>query len=280
MLPAPNLMPDKYAVIGNPIAQSKSPIIHTMFAQSCGQTISYERIEGAVGEFAQSVDAFRTSGGLGINVTAPFKLDAFAYATHPSEAANIAGAVNAMKFVDERIYADNFDGVGLVRDVVANLATPIRDKRVLFLGAGGATRGALAPCLAEMPAEIVIANRDISKADGLASKFAQGSRVRASSYEAIASETFDIVFNATSASLNLALPPVSARAFARCELAYDLTYGKGLTPFLRLARESGANSIADGVGMLVEQAAEAFLWWRNVRPNTQPVIKKLTVPLV
>jgi shikimate dehydrogenase len=273
-------MPDQYAVIGNPIAQSKSPIIHTMFAQSCGHSISYERIEGAIGAFAPTVDAFRARGGVGMNVTAPFKLDAFAYATDPSEAARTAGAVNALKFVGDRVYAENFDGVGLMRDVLTNLNTAIQGQRVLFLGAGGATRGALMPCLAQAPAEIVIANRDVSKAISLAGEVARNTRVHASSYDAVANEHFDIVFNATSASLHQALPPIGANAFARCLLAYDLTYGKGLTPFLQFARECGAKRIADGVGMLVEQAAEAFLWWRGVRPQTREVVEKLTIPLV
>jgi shikimate dehydrogenase len=272
-------MPDQYAVIGNPIAQSKSPIIHSMFAEACGHRISYERIEGAIGAFAHTVDTFRARGGVGMNITAPFKLDAFAYATDPFEAARIAGAVNALKFVGDRVYAENFDGVGLMRDVVSNLSTTIQRRRVLFLGAGGATRGALMPCLAQAPAEIVIANRDVSKAIALVRDVACDARVLATSYDSIANEHFDIVFNATSASLSQALPPVGSEVFAQCQLAYDLTYGKGLTPFLKLARESGAKRIADGVGMLVEQAAEAFLWWRGIRPQTQNVIERLNVPL-
>jgi shikimate dehydrogenase len=279
-------MPESYAVIGNPIAQSKSPIIHSMFADACGHAISYERIEAPIDGFARTVDAFRAMGGLGINVTAPFKLDAFAYATHPSEAAKIAGAVNCMKFEADRVYAENFDGVGLVRDIVANLQTQIRGKRVLFLGAGGATRGALMPFVAEASSEIVIANRSLEKAEALLDGVVGSSRanLRACSYETlnmdneISANRFDLILNATSASLAQALPPIEASAFARCELAYDLTYGKGLTPFLRLAKESGATRIADGVGMLVEQAAEAFLWWRGVRPDTEHAIARIAVP--
>jgi shikimate dehydrogenase len=279
-------MPDSYAVIGNPIAQSKSPIIHSMFAEACGHAISYERIEAPVDGFAQTVDTFRARGGLGINVTAPFKLDAFTYATDPSDAARIAGAVNCMKFENGRVYAENFDGVGLVRDIVTNLATPIRGKRVLILGAGGATRGALMPFIRESPQDLVIANRDTQKAEALVNdvlkaspSLASHSRIRACAYDALDRDGFNIVLNATSASLTQALPPLPASALSRCELAYDLTYGKGLTPFLRFAKENGVARVVDGVGMLVEQAAEAFQWWRGVRPETKYAIQRITVPL-
>jgi shikimate dehydrogenase len=273
-------MPDSYAVIGNPIAQSKSPIIHTMFAEASGHSISYERIEAPIDGFRATVDRFRANGGRGVNVTAPFKLEAFAYATEASEAARIAGAANALKFEGDRIYAENFDGIGFVRDVVVNLATPVRGMRVLFLGAGGATRGALMPCLGEEPNEIVIANRDVAKAQALARDVANDERVVACTYDALDRQGFDIVINATSASLTQALPPINDAAFVGCKLAYDMTYGKGLTPFLALARRTSVAQIADGVGMLVEQAAEAFNWWRGVRPSTQDAIKRLSVPLI
>jgi shikimate dehydrogenase len=307
-------MPDLYAVIGNPIAQSKSPIIHTMFAEACGHTISYERIEAPLGKFAETVDAFRARGGRGINITAPFKLDAFAYATRASDAARIAGAANAMKFDGDTVEAENFDGIGLVRDIVANLGVAIRGKRVLFLGAGGATRGALQPFLAEAPSEIVIANRNLQKAHSLVNEVTKNSNVIACDYASLASgptslasdptslasdptslasdptslasdpmslanRSFDIVVNATSASLTHASPPISSTLFNQCTLACELAYGKGLTPFLKLAKEGGAAQLADGVGMLVEQAAEAFAWWRGVRPKTQAVIDALRVPL-
>jgi len=273
-------MTDRYAVIGNPIQQSKSPLIHTAFAQATGQDIEYTKIEGPLGQFAATVDAFRAAGGLGMNITAPFKLDAFAYATDRSPAAELAGAANAMKFEGGRVYAENFDGVGLVRDVVYNLGRPMRGQRVLLLGAGGAARGALLPFLAEQPAELVIANRTVEKAEELARIGAAHGNVRACGYQALANHTFDIVFNATSASLRAELPPVPATVFAPGALAYELAYGKGLTPFLRLAQNAGVQSLADGVGMLAEQAAEAFAWWRGVRPDTRAVIDQLTVPLV
>ena len=274
-------MSDLYAVVGNPIAQSKSPIIHSMFAEACGHQITYERVESPLGKFAETVDAFRARGGAGINITAPFKLDAVAYASEKSAAARTAGAANAIKFDGANSIAENFDGVGLVRDIVANLRTPLRAKRVLVLGAGGATRGALSPILGEQPSEVWIANRDIAKARALVADVvgATNANVHACGYDALSDGAFDVILNATSSSLTKALPPIAGGLFSGCTLAYDLTYGKGLTPFLRLAKESGAEQWVDGVGMLVEQAAEAFNWWRGVRPATAQVVKHLTVPL-
>jgi shikimate dehydrogenase len=276
-------MTDRYAVIGNPIEQSKSPLIHMAFAQVNGQDIDYAKLLAPVDGFAAVVDAFRASGGRGLNVTAPFKLDAFAYATDLALSAQMAGAVNAMKFEGDKVYAENFDGIGLVRDVVHNLALPLKGKRVLILGAGGATRGALLPLLAEQPAELVIVNRTVAKAQALAALAHQHQSgqvpVTGLGYEAVQGE-FDVVLNASSSSLSAELPPMHAKVFAPGCLAYDLTYGKGLTPFLKLAQQAGVTRLADGVGMLAEQAAEAFAWWRGVRPDTAAVIATLTVPLV
>nr|WP_315235833.1 shikimate dehydrogenase [uncultured Limnohabitans sp.] len=276
-------MTDRYAVIGNPIEQSKSPLIHTAFAQVSGQDIEYTKLLAPLGGFAEVVDAFRTSGGRGMNVTAPFKLDAFAYATDLAPSAQMAGAVNAMKFEGGKVYAENFDGVGLVRDLLHNLACPLKGRRVLILGAGGATRGALLPLLAEEPAELVIVNRTLAKAETLAT-LAQKHQtasvpVQGLGYAALQGQAFDVVLNATSSSLTAELPPLPASVFAPGCLAYDLTYGKGLTTFLKLASESGVTRLADGVGMLAEQAAEAFAWWRGVRPDTTSVIQQLTIPL-
>lgn len=273
-------MIDQYAVIGNPIAFSKSPLIHASFAQATGQEIEYRKIEGPLGRFEETVAAFRAAGGKGLNITAPFKLDAFAYASEHSPAALLAGAANAIKFDGERVLAENFDGVGLVRDVVHNLGHALRGKRVLMLGAGGAARGALLPFLAEQPTELVIANRNVDKAQALARLGASRGQVRGCGYDALAGERFDLVFNATSASLVGELPPVPATVFASAALAYELAYGKGLTPFLRLAQGAGVRQLADGVGMLAEQAAEAFAWWRGVRPDTRAVIGQLTIALV
>jgi shikimate dehydrogenase len=277
-------MTDRYAVIGNPIEQSKSPLIHTAFAQVTGQDIEYTKLLAPLGGFSAVVDAFRASGGRGMNVTAPFKLDAFAYATELAPSARMAGAVNAMKFEGDKVYAENFDGVGLVRDLVHNLGCPLQGRRVLILGAGGATRGALLPILAQGPAELVIVNRTVAKAQELvesARKHQSGSvPVRGIGYADLGGQGFDVVLNATSASLTAELPPLSASAFASGCLAYELAYGKGLTPFLKLASQAGVTHLADGVGMLAEQAAEAFAWWRGVRPDTARVIEQLTVPLV
>ena len=277
-------MTDRYAVIGNPIVQSKSPLIHSAFAQESGQDIAYTKLLAPVGGFAEVVDAFRASGGRGMNVTAPFKLDAFAYATDLAPSAQMAGAVNAMKFEGAKVYAENFDGVGLVRDLVHNLACPLKGRRVLILGAGGATRGALLPLLAEQPAELVIVNRTVSKAQELAALAQQHQTgqvpVQGLGYADLQGEAFDVVLNASSSSLSAELPPLHASVFAPGCLAYDLTYGKGLTPFLKLAQQAGVTQVADGVGMLAEQAAEAFAWWRGVRPGTAAVIHQLTVPLV
>jgi shikimate dehydrogenase len=275
-------MTDRYAVIGNPIVQSKSPLIHSAFAQVTGQDIDYGKLLGPLGEFAATVDAFRSSGGRGMNVTAPYKLDAFAYATDLATSAQMAGAVNAMKFEGDKVYAENFDGVGLVRDVVHNLGCPLQGRRVLILGAGGATRGALLPLLAEQPAELVIVNRTVTKAHELAvlAQQHQTGQVQGLGYADLQGQAFDVVLNATSSSLTAELPPLPVSVFAPGCLAYDLTYGKGLTPFLKLAQQAGVTQVADGVGMLAEQAAEAFAWWRGVRPDTSSVIAQLTVPLV
>jgi shikimate dehydrogenase len=270
---------DRYAVIGNPIGHTKSPLIHGAFAQASGQGLAYTAIEAPLDGFAAAVRAFRDAGGRGMSVTAPFKLQAWEIADVRSERAERAGAVNALKFDAGRIHADNFDGVGLVNDIQRNLRLPMRGKRVLLLGAGGAARGILLPFLTESPREMVIANRTGAKARALAQEFGLPGNLRACGYGDIGEASFDVVVNATSASLKDELPPVPASAFQPEGLAYELVYGKGMTPFLKLAKASGVERIADGVGMLVEQAAEAFLWWRGVRPATRPVIEKLTVPL-
>ena len=276
-------MTDHYAVIGNPISHTKSPLIHGLFAQAAQQDMEYTAIEGPVEPdtaFADAVRAFAVGGGKSVNVTAPFKLKAFAMADERSERATLAGAANALKFEGGRILADNFDGIGLVRDIEINLGLPMAGKRVLLLGAGGAARGALLPFLAAKPAQLVIANRDVAKAQTLAAQVAGRGPIVACGYADLeATGRFDLVVNATSASLTGDLPPVPPSIFQPDGLAYELAYGKRLTPFLRLARNAGVRNIADGVGMLVEQAAEAFVWWRGLRPDTRPVIDRLTVPL-
>ncbi|NDY91220.1 shikimate dehydrogenase [Ideonella livida] len=276
-------MTDRYAVIGHPIGHSKSPLIHGLFAQACGHTLRYEALEGPLTPadgFERLVHDFRAQGGLGLNITAPFKLRAFALADERSERATLAGAANALKFEGGRILAENFDGIGLRRDIEVNLQCPLAGRRVLLLGAGGAARGALLPFLHAGPAELVLTNRDEAKAQALVAELAGRGPLRSRPYAALAAEgRFDLVVNATSASLSGQLPPVPASVFSPTGTAYELAYGKGLTPFLKLARQAGVRGVADGVGMLVEQAAEAFAWWRGVRPATTAVIDRLTVPL-
>ncbi|AOK43292.1 shikimate dehydrogenase [Burkholderia vietnamiensis] len=276
-------MSDQYAVIGNPIGHTKSPLIHGLFAEESHQDISYTAIEGPLepdDAFAATVRSFFAAGGKGMNVTAPFKLKAFAMADERSERAALAGAANTLSFRDGRIIAENFDGVGLVRDIEVNLNLPMAGKRVLVLGAGGAVRGALLPFIAARPAELVVANRDVAKVEALIARVATGDSLVACGYGDLAAMgRFDLVVNATSASLSGELPPVPPSVFDPRGAAYELVYGKRLTPFLRHARHAGVLGIADGVGMLVEQAAEAFAWWRGVRPETRAVIDRLTVPL-
>ncbi|HDR9023962.1 TPA: shikimate dehydrogenase [Burkholderia vietnamiensis] len=276
-------MSDQYAVIGNPIGHTKSPLIHGLFAEESHQDISYTAIEGPLepdDAFAATVRSFFAAGGKGMNVTAPFKLKAFAMADERSERAALAGAANTRSFRDGRIIAENFDGVGLVRDIEVNLNLPMAGKRVLVLGAGGAVRGALLPFIAARPAELVVANRDVAKVEALIARVATGNSLVACGYDDLAAMgRFDLVVNATSASLSGELPPVPPSVFDPRGAAYELVYGKRLTLFLRHARHAGVLGIADGVGMLVEQAAEAFAWWRGVRPETRAVIDRLTVPL-
>ena len=271
---------DRYAVIGHPIAHSKSPLIHGLFAQATGQDMVYTAIEAPLDGFAAVVHAFRTQGGRGLNITLPFKLQAFELATDPLESARLAGAVNALKFVGDRIYADNFDGLGLVNDIQRNLGVSLAGKRVLLCGAGGATRGAIVPIALQKPALLAVANRSADKAHQLKRDFAAHVALQTGGFEDLSGESFDVVLNATSTGLTQAALPLPAGVFATGALAYELVYGKGLTPFLKQAQAAGATHIADGVGMLVEQAAEAFAWWRGVRPDTRPVIDRLTVPLV
>lgn len=271
-------MSDRYAVIGRPISHTKSPLIHGLFAQASGQCLEYGAFEGELEGFEAQVLQFRNDGVLGMNITAPFKLRAFELADQRSERAQLARAANALKFEDGRIFAENFDGIGLLRDIEENLGEPLGNRRVLLLGAGGAVRGALLPFLQAGPSELVLANRDMAKALTLRNEL-DHPRLRISRYEELEGQSFDIVVNATSASLTGELPPLPEGVLGKTRLAYELAYGKGLTPFLRMAQAQGVTRLADGVGMLVEQAAEAFAWWRGVRPDTRAVIDRLTIPL-
>jgi shikimate dehydrogenase len=273
-------MSDRYCVFGNPVGHSKSPLIHAAFAAQCGQDLSYEALLVPLDGFAASVRAFVAADGHGANVTVPFKEEAFHLADRLTVRAELAAAVNTLRFDGAEILGDNTDGAGLLRDLSVNLAYSLAGKRVLLLGAGGAARGVIAPLLDHRPGLLVIANRNVARAQDLAQRFttlAGGLVPRACGYPELAGQSFDLVINATSASLAGALPPlpVAAGFFAPASLAYDMMYGQGDTPFLALARAQGAARLADGLGMLVEQAAEAFHLWRGVRPDSAPVIAAL-----
>lgn len=272
-------MTDLYAVFGNPIAHSRSPDIHTRFARACAQDLRYEARLAAVDGFAEAISAFVASGGKGANVTVPFKEEAFRLSTRLSDRAQRAGAVNTLIFKGAEIHGDNTDGAGLVRDIECNAGLPLVGKRVLLLGAGGASRGVIAPILASGPASLFIANRSADKAVALASNFSALAAVDGGSFAEIAGRQFDVVINATSASLSGESLPLPAGVFAAGALAYDMMYGKGETPFLKLAREQGVACCVDGLGMLVEQAAEAFFIWRGVRPETGVVLADLRAKL-
>jgi shikimate dehydrogenase len=268
---------DRYVVIGNPVAHSKSPDIHARFAAQTGQHIVYERLLAPLDGFAATVAEFIAAGGKGANVTVPFKLDACTLATELTARASAAGAVNTLCFNNGKIVGDNTDGVGLVNDIVRNAGIAMHGKRILLLGAGGAARGVILPILGQQPAELVIANRTASKAEDLAKQFAGQGNITACTFNALRGG-FDMIVNATSASLTSELPPVPPGVFRAVALAYDMMYGKDPTIFMRHALQQGA-AVRDGLGMLVEQAAEAFFTWRGVRPETAGVLAELRAGL-
>ncbi|MGA8863115.1 MAG: shikimate dehydrogenase [Gallionella sp.] len=269
-------MTDRYAVIGNPVSHSKSPQIHTMFAGQTRQDISYEAIEAPLDGFAAKLMALREKGYKGCNVTVPFKFEAFKLATRLSALAEAAQAVNTLRFNfdGDTILGDNTDGTGLVRDIRYNLGMVLNNKRVLLIGAGGAAYGVALP-LADAGAKLTIVNRTADKARVLAASLSSlKPNISSGSFDDIAGRQFDAVINATSAGLTGSEIPLPPATFAPGALAYDMMYGRE-TPFMRFAREHGAAKVADGIGMLVEQAAESFFIWRGVRPETAPVIKAL-----
>lgn len=276
-------MTDRYCVIGNPIGHSKSPRIHALFAAQAGQDMRYEAVLAPIDGFAATIEGFIHGAGgpaRGANVTVPFKEEAFRLATQRTSRAEAAGAVNTLSFDNGNIIGDNTDGAGLVRDLGHNLGCEISARRILLLGAGGAARGVILPLLLESPAELVIANRTEETAIRLAQEFARlpGCAVTVkpdgTGLGGLAGRAFDLVINATSAGLSGAALPLAAEVFAPGCMAYEMVYGRE-TPFMAQARAAGAR-VADGLGMLVEQAAEAFFVWRGVRPDTAPVLKELT----
>ncbi|MES2565158.1 MAG: shikimate dehydrogenase [Pseudomonadota bacterium] len=269
-------MTDYYAVIGNPVAHSKSPLIHAAFARQTGEALIYDTLYAELDEFESVVQRFRDTAGCGLNVTVPFKHRAYAFAQRKSARAEQASAVNTLRFDQEGVFGDNTDGVGLVRDLTQNIGYAIDQKRVLLMGAGGASYGVCAALLAEHPAALVVVNRTFERANALVERFRDlfpQAPLSASGYEALEGRTFDLIVNATSAGLSGAMPVLASGVFGENALAYDMTYAKA-SPFLSLAGGAGA-TCADGLGMLVEQAAESFYVWRGVRPDTAPVIELL-----
>ena len=266
----------RYAVMGNPVAHSKSPAIHKQFAHQFSHNIEYTAIEAPLDSFAEAVAQFRANGGKGMNITVPFKLEAYKLADHLSDRATLAGAVNTFWFEpDGAIFGDNTDGAGLVHDLTKNLGVHLKDKKILVLGAGGAVRGALSPLLKQHPALLVIANRTVAKAKHLAREFAHFGKLEACGYDELTGKHFDVVINGTAASLKGEVPPLPVNLFAKDAIAYDMMYGDKLTPFLEWAELHGAAKVADGLGMLVEQAAESYFIWQGVRPETKHVIAAL-----
>lgn len=268
--------PDQYAVMGNPIAHSKSPRIHSLFAKQTRQRIVYTAIQVDHGGFKQAVGNFQASGGKGLNITVPFKREAWELVNERSARAQRAGAANTIVFrADGSLYGDNTDGFGMLRDICTNHGGVVTGKRVLVLGAGGAVRGVLAPLLEERPADLVIANRTVDRATELEQEFSALGHVRGCGFDALLGQRFDVVINGTSASLQGDLPPLPADLLAPGALCYDMMYAAQPTPFMRWAQQHGAKLVLDGLGMLVEQAAESFYLWRGVRPDTVPVIAQL-----
>ena len=272
-------MPDRYAVMGHPIAHSKSPFIHRRFAADTGEPVAYDALLVEPGGFRDAVERFRARGGRGLNVTIPFKEEAFALAGRRSGRAERAGAVNTLWFDDAAVCGDNTDGVGLVRDLVRNLAVGVEGRSVLLLGAGGAARGVAGPLLDERPRRLAIANRTPSRAVELARRFEGQGPVGVVALDALPAGGFEIVVNATAASLTGDLPPLPRGTLRPGGVAYDTAYAARPTPFVDWGAGQGAAIATDGLGMLVEQAAESFRLWRGREPRTAPVIEALRAHL-
>jgi shikimate dehydrogenase len=268
---------DRYAVVGNPVAHSKSPLIQEAFARATGQRMRYERLLAPLDGFAEKVRTFVETNGLGLNVTIPFKLQAFALARERSTRAESARACNMLAWRGDHWFGDNTDGAGVVRDLTRNLGETIAGRELLVLGAGGAARGIAGALLAERPLRLVIANRTHAKAVELTAQFERDGPISAAPLASLSGQQFDIVINATSLGLGTSVPAGlwPHRLFAAQALAYDLIYADQMTPFQHWARGEGAARTADGLGMLIEQAAESFYLWRGIRPDTGPVFRML-----
>ncbi len=271
-----NTLPARYAVVGNPIAQSKSPLIHSLFAQQTGEAITYEAILGAEESFERMVDRFFGDGGGGLNVTVPFKQSAWAMCRQLAPNAARSKAVNTLYMREGELAGANTDGIGLVRDIRDNLGIEIGGRRILLLGAGGAVRGVVPALEEESPASMTVWNRTAERASELARDFS-GS-LTAASIDELRGQQFDLIVNGTSSSLQGNLPEVDEAWLASGCCCYDMVYGDEDTAFVRWARDAGAAAVADGLGMLVEQAAESFRIWRGILPETDPVIRRLRGP--
>jgi shikimate dehydrogenase len=271
------MMTDQYAVFGNPIKHSRSPQIHSAFAKQTGQDINYVSTLVETEQFQSAASRFFKNGGKGLNITVPFKQDAFNFADELSERARRAGAVNTLIYQNNgKILGDNTDGVGLVRDISTNLGWAIAGKKVLLVGAGGAVMGVLEPLLQKHPTLIVIANRTVSKAQKLARDFADLGNIEGCGFDELTeSGHFDLIINGSSASLAGEIAPLPNSVLTANTQGYDMMYAAEPTPFMRWMNDHGAQQTADGLGMLVEQAAEAFTLWRGVRPETAAVIQSI-----
>jgi len=265
---------DIYAVIGNPVMHSKSPKIHNLFAEITEQAMEYSAIQAPKEGFQTTVAAFFERGGLGANITVPFKEQAWSIVSRRTPRAELAGAVNTLYLQDGELCGDNTDGVGLIRDLTSNHNVVLAGKRLLVLGAGGAVRGIMLPLLEQQPKEVVITNRTKAKAESLVALFAAQGHLSASPFTELEG-SFDLIINGTSASLAGDLPPIPESVIAGHTITYDMMYAQQMTVFNHWANEQGAFETIDGLGMLVEQAAEAFAIWRGVRPATDDVLKKL-----
>ena len=269
---------DRYGVMGYPVTQSRSPMIHRLFAAQTGQEIQYELLQVSPDKLEQAVRQFQRTGGKGLNITVPHKTEVTRLVDHLSERASTAGAVNTLTFREGEVFGDNTDGFGLLRDLVVNLEISLEDMKILVLGAGGATRGIIGPLLEMQPTSLIIANRTLGKAEALATHFSRSGPVSACRFNAVpVNEDYGLIINATSAGVRGQTPPYPGAAISDQTICYDLSYGLKPTPFSVWAKEQGAARSFMGWGMLVEQAAESFRIWRDVRPDTADILAHMMI---
>ncbi|MDH3614958.1 MAG: shikimate dehydrogenase [Gammaproteobacteria bacterium] len=269
---------DRYGVMGYPVTQSRSPMIHRLFAAQTGQEIQYELLQVSPDKLEQAVRQFQRTGGKGLNITVPHKTEVTRLVDHLSERASTAGAVNTLTFKEGEVHGDNTDGFGLLRDLVVNLEITLEGMKILVLGAGGATRGIIGPLLEMQPTSLIIANRTLGKAEALATHFSRSGPVSACRFNAVpVKEDYGLIINATSAGVRGQTPPYPGAAVSDQTICYDLSYGLTPTPFSVWAKEQGAAQSFMGWGMLVEQAAESFRIWRDVRPDTAEILARMTI---